>query len=128
EELAMTTNLALSYGAKGIIYFWYGGGDDCGDPLFGKGFIDDGSGPGNPRYTNAYGQAKWDTLVKIHKRIRKWAPYLINFDYTLSKSYKFRIEEERNALLSGTYIHDVITYSLATYEHSCMDDPGAGVS
>ena len=104
EELSMTTNLALSYGAKGIIYFWYSGSNDCSDSSFGKGFLDSGGGAGQViRDSNAYHQNKWDSLISIHKRIRKWDSYFMSFDIANTNSYIYYKSSERNDLLTQTY-------------------------
>ena len=104
EELSLTTNLALSYGAKGIVYFWYGGFKSCSDSLFTRGFCDSINYLEQyPRYSNAYYQNKWDTLISIHKRIRKWDSYFMSFNDANTNSYIYYKSSERNDLLTQTY-------------------------
>ena len=120
EELSLVTNLALSYGAKGIVYFWYSGWGNCSDDYFSKGFLDKvESGQQYPRTSNAYHQNKWDTLISIHKRIRKWDSYFMSFDNANTSSYIYYKTSERNDLLTQTYFLSARTFKPGSGNPSC---------
>ncbi|MFI5145488.1 MAG: hypothetical protein ACHQJ4_07810, partial [Ignavibacteria bacterium] len=130
EEIKLTTNLAISYGTKGIIYFWFGGDDRniCSDTNFNKGLIDkmDENGP-VPRRTNFYGEAKWDSLAALYKLITKWMPYLISFEPSQTHSYSCYNTAERNSLLSNECFTDIASYYPLPFYETCgsPDNPGA---
>ncbi|MGB3019507.1 MAG: hypothetical protein WBC65_17005, partial [Ignavibacteria bacterium] len=124
EELEMTANLALSYGAKGFMYFAYNGNctgngyqtdyTPTGNPLmFSAGFVDKQK---NVRDSNAYGQNKWSFYRRYHRILKQWEPYLMGFDSD-RHSYVSRLEWVE--LISNTYVHDVITYKPGTEGSPC---------
>ncbi|MBS1494245.1 MAG: hypothetical protein JST55_12080 [Bacteroidetes bacterium] len=108
EEAELTNALAVSYGAKGILYFWYGYVEDsktharglCNPP-------EPGTNYPSPRYINSYGQPKWEKYKSMNELLLKWEPYIMSFDYT-GKSYIY--QSEKNALRDETFINDLITY------------------
>jgi hypothetical protein len=122
SELKLQTNLALSYGAKGLIYFWYGGFNNCDNPIiFGKGFLDDDQYSIVPRIWNAYGEAKWDSLIAIHKQIRVWGPTFMSFNNTQTNSYTYYKEDERDALIEDSYFRWFMTGRPGTIQENCPD-------
>ena len=132
EEMEMIANVSLTYGVRGLLYFFYGwwdgginNGDTCLYPdCFGRGFVD----PGNvPRDTNAYGQNKWEMIKNQVQRLKTWEPYIMSFDNANRKSYILRLE--RNDLISETFFNDVITYKPFGSAQACVeDDPGSNPS
>ena len=124
EELNMMVNMAVSYGAKGIIYWWYpsfGNMTACNNYSFG--FVDSN---GIPRANNIYGQPKWDSLKRLNQRLEQWGPTLMSFDNTQTSSFIYRFE--RASCLSSTYFSDVISYKPGTGLPACNEDaPGGDV-
>jgi len=116
QEIQLMVYLSLSYGCKGIGYFWAEamGQDNNGnfiEPLYSAGILNkDLNNSYSPRYLNIYGQHKWDTIVAINTKIRKWENYLMNFPTRMTKSYINRIEAERNLLYQQSYFNEIFTY------------------
>jgi len=112
EEMEMIANVSITYGARGLLYFFYGWWNGPGitqycpnNECYGRGFVD----PGNvPRTSNAYGQNKWQMIKGQVQRIKKWEPYIMSFNNTDRHSYIYRLE--RDNFLSQTYFNDVLTY------------------
>lgn len=105
EEFNLMTNLAVSYGAKGITYWWYPstGNNKCDHS---RGFLET---DGSKRVTNVYGQNKWDSAkVTIDRLQNKWGPHLLSFNNADRHSYIYRLE--RSNLISETYFNDIKTY------------------
>lgn len=114
EELEMMANVAISYSAKGLVYFQFNSwdGTDNGCPFSTRGFQKRPDEAGYPGLldTNLFNQApKWKTVRDISRRVKKWEPYLMNFDNTTIHSYYYVNSTERTSLL-GTYFNDVITF------------------
>ncbi len=113
EEMEMIANVSLTYGVRGLLYFFYGwwqgyisNGDTCLYPdCFGRGFVDPGY---LPRDTNAYGQNKWEMVKTQVQRMKKWEPYIMSFDNANRKSYILRLA--RDNLIAETFFSDVISY------------------
>lgn len=109
EEMKLITNLAISYGTKGIMFFWYGGFGQCNAGNSDIGFLSSTDANGqHPRTLNAYGEDKWDSLISIHKIIRKWGPSLLRFDNTQTNSYIYRLDY--STVNSSTIFSDIQTY------------------
>jgi tetratricopeptide (TPR) repeat protein len=123
EELEMTANVAISYGAKGIMYFAYNGVcegngynttyEPSGNPpAYSTGFVDKNK---NIRDINAYGQNKWNFYKRYNRILEKWGPYLMSFDNNERRSYIYRKPEERSQMLSdGQFMNEVFTYKPIT--------------
>jgi hypothetical protein len=111
EELDVLANLALSYGAKGLLSFLYISSNDFTHPTeYYRGITEPCVGciP-NPRTTNVYDQNKWVKMGEINDRLKnKWGPTLMSFNNQDRHSYIYRLE--RNTCLNETYFHDIITY------------------
>ena len=118
EELNMMTNMAVSYGAKGIIYWWYPSviTNACDYTL---GFTNPN---GTPRALNVYGQLKWDTLKRINQRLEDWGPTLMSFDNRQTSSYIYRFSTERNLMYQNSYFYDIYTYKPGTAPYPCVED------
>lgn len=113
EEQDLMTNLAVSYGAKGILYYWYGSNISYLNPdcEYTFGLMDTSSQlPQPPRYKNIYNQPKWERFKEMVKKLKKWGPTLISFDNVSTKSYIYRFDAERTDLLNNTYFNEVYSY------------------
>jgi hypothetical protein len=119
EEIDMMTNLALSYGAKGIIYWGYGTWSE-GGCKYSYGIMN--SSTGTPRYENVYGQPKWEHFKQLTGRLKTIGPYFMSFD-TNRHSYIYRLESERSALKQNSYFRDIITYKPGEVNPGCEDNP-----
>lgn len=130
EELDLMSNLAISYGARGIFHFWHGSWGCLPSPndsaSYDRGltnpvpcnnpnpFDNMQSNPQTvtyePRLTNVYGQPKWDKIIDIDKRLEKWGSTLMNFDNSSRHSYIYRLDDERIDCINETYFRDVASY------------------
>ena len=132
SEISLMVNLGLSYSAKSNIYFWYWNwGTQSVNSNYDRGLTEpttnaeliNGSIPYNQgfqkRLLNAYGEAKWDSIVSLNARLRKLGPYFIQFDVNKSSSYRYHDyftyyegmkHDERDNLKNNTYIKELKTY------------------
>jgi len=115
EEAEMMNNLAISYGAKGIIYYLYGGYSFPNEVV--RGLINPGL---LPREINAYGQAKWEKYKSMSEQIRNWEPYLMKFD----SSSSYVVRSEAGKMDSLTFIKEIVTFN--TVQDSCDPAPDSG--
>lgn len=114
EELDLTANIPITYGAKGLIYFEY---DTKNDAAYGSTAYDRGISVNNyPRYDNVYGQPKWKKFKEITKRIKKWEPYIMSFDNVNRHSYIYR--QQKTAMSQGSFINDIQTADTAGHQDS----------
>jgi hypothetical protein len=124
EELDLTANIAVSYGARGLIWFQYlSDSNSIGNEFYSRGIVD----PWNwsvspPRRLNIYGQEKWNKMISLTDRIKnKWGPTLMSFTDADRQSYIYRLE--RTECLSGTYLSDIVTYYPTTLPtQNCLED------
>ncbi len=129
EELKMMVNVALSYGARGLLYFMYTHKPDELDPPCKdeKGIADNDD---NLRTINNYGQDnpnKKQTILSIVERLtNKWGPYLLSFNNEDRHSYIYDYDiTERNNLVNNSYFNDIVTYKPGSIQTSCPgDNPG----
>jgi len=141
EELDLMSNLAISYGARGMLSFWYEGwgcipSNDIKD-TYGRGLTEPlPCATPNPlewldnphttsydaRTLNVYGQNKWQKIINMNKRFKKWSPTLMSFDNTNRHSYIYRLENEREALLSSSYFRDIVSYEWGSGAPPCEQD------
>lgn len=110
-EAELMNNLAIGYGAKGIIYFWYGGfNSDIGGPeeTLARGLLDIGLAR---REYNVYGERKWDKYKEMSEKIKSWEKQLMKFNTADISSFKYQKECE---VYQGEgrirYINDLKTY------------------
>jgi hypothetical protein len=118
EELNLTANLAVSYGARGLMYFEYRSYGAIGNDNYSKGIVEPDY---LPRRFNIYGQDKWDTIRAIVNRMKAWSPYVMSFNNADRHSYIYRTE--RGKLMWNSYFKDVVTYKPGTWQPSCEDMP-----
>lgn len=107
EEQDLMTNLAVSYGARGIIY-WGGASFYNNDCKYNYAYWEAPNPNVTPRYNNVYGQPKWTSLIAATTKLKTWGPYLMSFNNADRQSYIYRIE--RTAMTSNTYFSDINTY------------------
>jgi len=124
EEIAMMTNVAVSYGAKEITYFPFTGYGDLPAPNpntinYCKGLADPVTF--NKRDRNVYWQNKWEAVKIVTSRLTKWGPKLMSFSNTGTNSYIYRIADERNSLLNNSYFSHIITLHQGTGQLNCND-------
>lgn len=105
EELDLISNLPICYGSKGIMYFMYDGWESGAGYAYGFTEADGVT----PRYTNVYGQPKWDKFISIIQRLKKWSPYIMRFDNRQTNSYIYRFSNDRIDLIKNSYIEKVMT-------------------
>ena len=123
EELDLFANLPVSYGAKGLVYFYFNsagyGGPTC--IYYGKGMYDE---TGTLRGQNVYRETKqkWQQIKEIGERMQAWEPLLMNFNNSSTRSFTYYIESDRNAMYQNTYFSDVFTYKYGTGPYPCPDD------
>ncbi|MCX6162590.1 MAG: T9SS type A sorting domain-containing protein [Ignavibacteriae bacterium] len=109
EEMDVLVNLLISYGAKGILYGVYDG-YMVDDPLaYSAGLCQISDNILSRRDSNVYGQLKWKKAVEITKRLKKWGKHIIKFDIQNSNSYKYRVQNEREQLISESYVREIKT-------------------
>jgi len=134
EELEVMADIALTYGAKGISYFAYDSWGPIGTPNIGA-YYSYGRGlmkfpasalDTSKRDTNVYGQNKWQKIVDLNAKLKRWGPYLVSFDVDYSHSYIYHNSTERNNLLTNSYINDIVTYKQSFTNPDCQED-GPGV-
>ncbi len=139
EELTLMGNLAIAYGAKGILWFW--GGKSWGDYInqpegdYAFGLFNNDL---KPRHDNVYHQwtgnsgiyrsSKFNTIRDLNRLYRdSWGKYLTSFNTGLTNSYIYRIE--RDELIKNTYISDIYTLSKSKYSTDCKQDyPGIKIT
>lgn len=125
EEIEMQVGLALTYNAKGIMFYSF-------DSKFksindwGYGIMDDGID--TPRSVTAYGQDKFQHISKISKKLNNWEPYLMSFDPNSTRSCIYRFEDERDNFLTNTSFADVVTYKTSSVTPECTEDNPGGTS
>lgn len=129
EELDLLVNLPISYGSRGMIYFWYTGWGNLPEPdlqhnTFGRGLTN----PLNtwpPTYekrtTNVYNQNKWGKIVEINGRLKTWGPTLMSFTNSDRKSYIYRLGTEREALFTNSYFRSIASYKPGNPLHNCAE-------
>ncbi len=102
EEIELQACLALTYNAKGIMYFCYDS-----DPFWHAfGII---NSDGSKRTNSAYGQNKYEGIKSIDIKLSKWAPYVMLFDPQHTKSCVYRLSDERNQFTANSYFDEVRT-------------------
>lgn len=125
EELDMISNISLTYGAKGLMWFeMTSSNTNPGDVFYSRGILDKWVSGNNlpPRYTNAYGQPKWDKLISISDRMKAWEPYIMSFDNANRHSYIYRLDNERYSCIQNTYFRDIVSYEKGTGYPPCSED------
>ncbi|HEY5124559.1 MAG TPA: hypothetical protein VIK14_12570, partial [Ignavibacteria bacterium] len=108
EELELQTDLALTYNAKGIMYFAYTSFGDTNSDSYQRGIMNSIGQTPQPRHVSAYGQDKYEAIKQISLKLNKWGPYIMKFNPENTYSYIYRTE--RSNLIANSYFSDVYTY------------------
>jgi hypothetical protein len=132
EEIRMMVNTAVSYGIKGIIYYSYDAFGQHTDGTVNQDTFDVGltnmlgnNAEVTPRYTNFYGQRKWESIVNTNKVLKRWTPYLRTFGNAQTNSYIYNDLTERSLCLNETYFSDIITFKPGSGDPNCLEyNPG----
>ncbi|HEY5122910.1 MAG TPA: hypothetical protein VIK14_04165, partial [Ignavibacteria bacterium] len=117
EELELQACLALSYNAKGIMYFAYNSFDDTIKPEHARGII---NSDGSQRTYSSYGQNKFAGIKDLDIKLNKWGPYILKFDNTKTRTCIYRIDTSRANFLYNTYFKE-IRASLQSPYTNCAD-------
>jgi hypothetical protein len=124
QELNMITNVALTYGAKGLLYFSYITWHKPGENIYVKGITEDDDT--TLRTLNFYHQIypnKKETLQNIVRHIdNSWGNILLKFDNKSRKSYIYDFEYERKDLFLNSYFTKFITFKPGKKESNCLND------
>ena len=113
EEIKAMTNIMLTYGAKGIIYFEYASTNNIGNNFYCIGLHngpDPVTGVRSKRTVNVYGQDKWENVKQINQKLKTWGDYLIKYDNNQSKSFRYHKASERIELTTNSFIKELISY------------------
>jgi len=115
EEMKVMATIAITYGAKGIMYFAYNSANDFSDTAFyQRGLVEPFSL--DKRTQSVYGQNKWEGVKQINSTLKKWGPYLMGFDNINRKS--FIVRSEISKLTDSTYFNDILSYQPDPYDFS----------
>lgn len=115
EELDMLANVAISYGVKGFIYFWFpshGRISNERSEIYGVGMTDPWDG--SLRTKNVYGQTsrkKWEVIRDIGRRAKAWESYLLNFNNNKINSYYYANADDKSLLNNNSFINLINSYS-----------------
>ncbi|HEY5534400.1 MAG TPA: T9SS type A sorting domain-containing protein [Ignavibacteria bacterium] len=109
EELELQTYLALTYNAKGIMYFAYTSFGDTNSDSYQRGIMNTIGQTPQPRHVSAYGQDKYEAIKQISIKLNKWGPTLMSFNPEYTKSYIYRLESERTQFFQHPYFRNVYT-------------------
>jgi hypothetical protein len=105
EELDLISNMPIAYGASGLFFYEYGGWESGDD--YNYAFTEpDGV---TPRLMNVYGQQKWNKLISIIKRVKKWSEHTLQFDNREKFTYINRIPKYRNLMKANSYVNALRT-------------------
>ncbi len=117
EELEMMTNLAVSYGARGIMFWGFGSyyGDDCNNM---RGIMKSDM---TPRDTNVYGQPKLQKFQEIVGKLKTWGPTLMSFNNADRHSYIYRLYDERYSFLTNSYFNRIASFKDGNPLNSCVE-------
>jgi len=102
-EIKAMTNLAVCYGAKGINYYIYTNNSTNGtdDRIGLLDFNGDNTNPPVPRYTDAYGYPKWETVKQLNQKLATIG------DELLSLTWQNAFYINNSTQPTGTYITNV---------------------
>lgn len=129
EELNMMTNVALTYGVKGLIYFSYITWYKPSENVYVKGITEDDDT--TLRTLNFYHQTnpdKKETIQSIVKRVADtWGELLLTFDNKRRHSYIYNFETERNNLVLNSYFIKFLTLKPGKNDSNYVNDSLAAV-
>ncbi|MCI0474071.1 MAG: hypothetical protein L0Y76_10865, partial [Ignavibacteria bacterium] len=117
QEIEMLAGIAITYGAKGIIYHSYNSEGELGaNQKYSRGLIGEFEQQGvqncgtEKRIHNAYNQLKWDTIVNLTAKLKNLGSEIIKFDNTKTYSFRYHNITERTVLTGNTYFNKIITF------------------
>lgn len=129
EEIEMLCGIALTYGAKGIIYHSFNSsGNMKAGSVFSRGLVgeldsDINSQCDDPvRFHNAYGQEKWNKIISLTAKLKTLGAHVINFDNTKTHSYRYHNENERQELFANSYFSGITLFRYGTGLPPCAPD------
>ncbi|MFA7359711.1 MAG: T9SS type A sorting domain-containing protein [Candidatus Kapaibacterium sp.] len=131
EELELQANLALTYNAKGLIWFNYVSDRTyIGSSYYCRGVMEYFQllQKPVPRTSNVYGKNKYLKVCQIDSMLAKRGPYIISFNPALTNNCIYRLSSEREEFLTNTFIGDVITYKISSTTPECTEDNPGGTS
>ncbi|MBX7044749.1 MAG: T9SS type A sorting domain-containing protein [Ignavibacteria bacterium] len=107
EELNMMANLAVSYGVKGLLYFWYSSYHDALSCQYGKGIANENDVLIDSNYYHQPDKKKDIIKAIVERTANKWGPYLMSFNSEYTHSYIYK--SEKSSMASNTFINDIRT-------------------
>lgn len=132
EEIAMMTNVAVSYGAKEIMYFVYGGYGELPAPTgttpnYCRGIADWKASGLSKRDTNVYHQNKWEGVKAVTTKLKKWGPKLMKFSNTNTNSYIYHDGTDRTLLSGNSCFSKFVTLRQGNDANECVEDNMSGM-
>ena len=129
EEIEVLAGIAITYGAKGIIYHAYNSMDKTTSRgnQYTRGLIGDFTNPvtsecnGEKRIRNAYEQQKWDFIYILTSKLKNLGKTIIKFKNTETNSYRYHIPEERDAFKSSSCIDNIVTFRNFGANSNCTE-------
>ncbi|MBK9226142.1 MAG: hypothetical protein IPL67_03535 [Ignavibacteria bacterium] len=122
ELIDLITNLGISRGARGLIlYAWNSNKDNPSESEYSRGLTERG---GTLRQQNVYQQEKTkkQTVIDLVNRVEKWEPYLMSFDNANRKAFTYQNQTEREQMIAGTFIRQLLTYPCISYAPDTIPD------
>ena len=116
EEIELQVGLALTYNAKGMMFYSFDSHDESNGWSFG--IMDLGND--NPRTSTCYLQNKFEQIGAISNKLNKWGPYFMKFNPSQTKSCIYRFQIERDNFFPGSYLNDAST-SLLNPNTQCAE-------
>jgi hypothetical protein len=128
EEIEVLAGIALTYGSKGIIYHAYNSIDPTStSSQYSRGLVGDYTNTltsecdGGKRYRNAYGQYKWNFIYNLTAKLKNLGKTIIKFKNTETNSYRYHIQEERDAFKSSCYVDNFVTFRNFGTNSNCTE-------
>ncbi|MBI5402437.1 MAG: hypothetical protein HY959_03480 [Ignavibacteriae bacterium] len=121
EEIEAMTDIMISYGAKGIFYYCYNSWNEFDKADYCRG-LTSYLNPHTPLYNNVYGQPKWSFICTFDEKLQTWGPTLMSLPIANTNSYSYRLEEQRNQLISNSYFYGITTFKLGNDIPLCNED------
>jgi hypothetical protein len=131
EELELQANLALTYNAKGIMWFPYVADSTVlNTSYYCRGVMDNGITKNSipvPRDSNVYKQNKYQQICHIDSILEKRGKYIMSFISNSTKNCSYRNYVERPIFLSTTYFCDIITFKPGSGSTNCEEQNPGGL-
>lgn len=103
-EIKAMANLAVCYGAKGIIYYLYAHNYKNRDEIAGLYYHDTNNFNGSPRYLDEYNYPKWETIKQLNQNLS------VIGDELLSLKWQDKAWSILNAQPESSYITNLQSY------------------